>query len=67
MTTMSEQVLASFHTYRRDLDNALDNVEQLIKNEQFTRAADLMTTISQVHAKTSIHFRAAMVKSKDPK
>jgi hypothetical protein len=67
MTTTSEQVIASFRKYRKYMDETLDTLDDLLMDGDYARATELMTTMSTIHARTSVTLRGLTAKLGDPK
>lgn len=60
MTTMSDNPLQAFREYRSLITMAYDRIEEALEANDFTTAADLMSAVTQTHARTSVSLRAVL-------
>lgn len=60
---MSESPLEAFREYRSLVTVAYDQIEEALLARDYRTATDLMSAVTQTHARTSVSMRAIVVNS----
>jgi hypothetical protein len=64
MTKMSDP-LTAFRSYRETVNQIFDKVDEFLVSGDVDRAAEALTVMTQVHARTAVSMRAIHTKNRD--
>ena len=63
MKVSTEQLVATFDTFKKETATALDAVGDQLANGRYVEAADAMNTLTERVAKTSVAMRAILIRT----